>query len=164
MAQEKEQKVYDFLDALGISYKRYEHPPVYTVEEAEKYWEEIGGTHCKNLFLRDAKGKRHFLVVLEHTKKADLKKLAEQIASGRLSFASDRRLEKYLGLEAGAVSPFGLINDSQKNVELILDADLKGKEQISFHPNVNTATISLSFNDFERFLKKTGHRVSYIRL
>ncbi|NLC10913.1 MAG: prolyl-tRNA synthetase associated domain-containing protein [Firmicutes bacterium] len=164
MAQEKEQKVYDFLDALGISYKRYEHPPVYTVEEAEKYWEEIGGTHCKNLFLRDAKGKRHFLVVLEHTKKADLKKLAEQIVSDRLSFASDRRLEKYLGLEAGSVSPFGLINDSQKNVELILDADLKGKEQISFHPNVNTATISLSFNDFERFLKKTGHRVSYIRL
>lgn len=164
MIQEKEQKVYDFLDALGISYKRYEHPPVYTVEEAEKYWEEIGGTHCKNLFLRDAKGKRHFLVVLEHSKKADLKKLAEQIASDRLSFASDRRLEKYLGLEAGSVSPFGLINDTQKSVELILDADLKGKDQISFHPNVNTATISLTFNDFERFLQKTGHRVSYIRL
>ena len=164
MIQEAEQRLYDFLNQLNIPYKRYEHPPVYTVEEAEQYWSDMEGAQCKNLFLRDSKGKRHFLVVLESSKTADLKKLSAQIGSGRLSFASEKRLQNYLGLDTGAVSPFGLINDTQKAVELVLDADLKREEQINFHPNVNTATIALTYKDFERFLQETGHKAAYISI
>lgn len=161
---EKEQKVYEVLDELGISYTSKEHPPVFTVEEAEDVWKDIEGTHCKNLFLRDQKGKRHFLVVLKHLKKADLRSLSEQIGAGKLSFASEKRLNKYLGLETGAVSPFGLINDQQKEVEVVLDKDLKNAELVNFHPNVNTATVTISFKDFNRFLDWCKNDVVYVNI
>ncbi|HOL18501.1 MAG TPA: YbaK/EbsC family protein, partial [Bacillota bacterium] len=94
MITEKEKKLYDLLEKLGIAYIRHEHPPVYTVEEAKAYWRDIPGVHCKNLFLRNSKGTRHFLVVLEQGKRVDLKELAEKTAAGKLSFASANRLEK----------------------------------------------------------------------
>ncbi len=106
----QEEVVYDALAALGIPYERFEHPPVFTVEEAERYWADIPATHCKNLFLRNAKGTRHYLVVLEHSKKADLKLLAAKIGDDRLSFASADRLMRFLGLTPGSVSPMGLLH------------------------------------------------------
>ncbi|TEU04045.1 MAG: prolyl-tRNA synthetase associated domain-containing protein, partial [Candidatus Aminicenantes bacterium] len=151
MPSEKEQKVYEVLESLEVSYVRHEHPPVFTVEEAEKHWKDITGAHCKNLFLRNKKGNRHYLVVLESTKRADLKSLEKQLGEDRLSFASPERLMRYLGLDTGAVSPFGLLNDSQKEVQVIIDQDLQEAETINFHPNVNTATIGLSFSDFQKF-------------
>lgn len=157
-----EQKVYDVLEKLNISYVQHEHPPVFTVEQAEQHWENITGAHCKNLFLRNKKGNRHYLVILESSKKAALKSLEKQLGEDRLSFASEERLRKYLGLETGAVSPFGLINDSRKEVQVVIDRDLKKAERINFHPNVNTATVGVSFEDFERFLNWCGNRVSYL--
>jgi len=111
MSTESEQKVYELLDKLGISYDRHEHPPVYTVVQAEQYWGNINGAHCKNLFLRNKKGSRHYLIILEHLKKANLKALERQLGEDRLSFASAERLMRYLGLEEGAVSPFELKKD-----------------------------------------------------
>jgi Ala-tRNA(Pro) deacylase len=163
MASEKEQKVYESLDKLDIPYVRHEHPPVYTVEEAEKHWENITGAHCKNLFLRNKKGNRHYLVVLGSSKRADLKALEKQLGEDRLSFASPERLMRYLGLEVGAVSPFGLINDTQKEVQVIIDQDLKEADSINFHPNVNTATVGLSFSDFEKFLAFCGQSIRFLR-
>lgn len=157
-----EQKVYDVLEKLNISYVQHEHPPVFTVEQAEQHWENITGAHCKNLFLRNKKGNRHYLVILESSKKAALKSLEKQLGEDRLSFASEERLRKYLGLETGAVSPFGLINDNRKEVQVVIDRDLKKAERINFHPNVNTATVGVSFEDFERFLNWCGNRVSYL--
>ncbi len=162
MISENEQKLYDTLEELDISYTRYEHPPVYTVEEAKEYWQVIEGAHSKNLFLRNNKGNRHYLVVLEQSKKADIKDLSAKLVAGKLSFASERRLNEHLGLETGAVSPFGLINDQKKTVTVALDRDLQKKEVVNFHPNVNTATISLSFADFEKFLRHCGNEVIYI--
>lgn len=162
MITETEQKVYDTLDRLEIKYERYEHPPVYTVEEAGKYWKDIKGAHAKNLFLRNNKGNRHFLVVLEQKKNADLGKLSEKLAAGKLSFASERRLMDHLGLETGAVSPYGLINDENKAVVAVIDRDLKKQESVNFHPNVNTATINISLRDFEKFLKHCGNELIYI--
>ncbi len=159
MIAEKEKKLYDLLDKLGIAYTRHEHPPVYTVDEAKAYWQDIPGVHCKNLFLRNSKGNRHFLVILEQSKRVDLKQLAEKTAAGKLSFASANRLEKYLGLETGAVSPFGLINDLNKEVEVVLDKDLLQSDRVNFHPNVNTATLTLSFADFKRFLDHCGQKI-----
>jgi len=163
MPSEKEQKVYEVLESLEVSYVRHEHPPVFTVEEAEKHWEGITGAHCKNLFLRNKKGNRHYLVVLESTKRADLKALEKQLGEDRLSFASPERLMRYLGLDTGAVSPFGLLNDSQKEVQVIIDQDLQEAETINFHPNVNTATIGLSFSDFQKFLSFCGQKIRYLQ-
>jgi Ala-tRNA(Pro) deacylase len=163
MPSEKEQKVYRTLDKLDIPYVRHEHPPVYTVEEAEQHWENITGAHCKNLFLRNKKGNRHYLVVLDSSKRADLKALEKQLGEDRLSFASPERMMRYLGLEVGAVSPFGLINDNQKEVKVIIDQDLKEADSINFHPNVNTATVGLSFSDFEKFLSFCGQQIRFLR-
>jgi len=159
LISEIEQKVYDTMDTLEIKYKRYEHPPVYTVEEASKYWQDIEGVHSKNLFLRNNKGNRHYLVVLEQSKSVDLKDLSGKLAAGKLSFASERRLNEHLGLETGAVSPFGLINDQNKAVTLVIDKDLQKKGSVNFHPNVNTATVNLSYQDFEKFIKHCGNEV-----
>jgi len=163
-AAEKEQKVYEILDSLGISYVRHEHPPVFTVEEAVQHWEGIAGAHCKNLFLRNKKGNRHYLLIIEHTKRADLRTLTQQLGEDRLSFASAERLMRYLGLEEGAVSPFGLINDSQKEVQVVIDKDIKDVERVNFHPNVNTATVGIGFSGFEKFLEYCGNPVRYLSL
>ncbi len=162
MISEQEQKVYDVLEELGLAYERFEHPPVYTVEEAQQYWKDIDAMHCKNLFLRNNKGNMHYLVILEETKQADLGRLSELLLAGRLSFASDRRLTQYLGLESGAVSPFGLINDADRAVTVALDKDIKRAKAVSFHPNVNTATISFSTEDFLKFLKHCGNEIIFI--
>ena len=148
----KDHEVYNVLEQLSVPYTIHEHPPVFTVAEAEKYWGGIQGAHCKNLFLRNKKGKNHYLVILEHSKRMDLKRLERRLNEDRLSFASEDRLERYLGLSSGAVSPFGLINDHDKNVRVILDEDLRKEELINFHPNVNTSTITIAFEDFMTFL------------
>jgi Ala-tRNA(Pro) deacylase len=150
------------LAALGIEAERHEHPPVFTVEEAVAHWAGIDATHCKNLFLRNKKGNRHYLVVMEHRKNADLRRLAEQVGDDRLSFASPERLRAHLGLTPGAVSPFGLINDQPRAVLVIVDADLRQAARVSFHPNVNTATIVIEGSAFARFLASTGHSVRYV--
>ncbi len=155
----REQQVYDHLAQLGIGFSRHLHPPVFTVEEAERHWAGIEAAHCKNLFLRNAKGTRHYLVVLAHSKTADLRTLAARLGDDRLSFASPERLMRYLQLTPGAVSPFGLIHESARAVIVVLDADLAAADRIAFHPNVNTATIALATADFLRFLDACGNVV-----
>jgi Ala-tRNA(Pro) deacylase len=150
------------LEALGIAYQRHEHPPVATVEDGEIHWAGIDATHCKNLFLRNQKGNRHYLVIVTHSKRADLRAIADQIGDGKLSFASPERLMTYLAVTPGSVSPFGLINDAGRHVRVFLDRDLKSAARVSFHPNVNTQTWVISFADFEKFLASTGHAVRYV--
>lgn len=157
MTEEKENRVYTVLRNLKIPYEVHRHPPVFTVEEAEEHWSGVKGTHCKNLFVRNKKGNRHYLVILESSKKADLKELNRQLGEDRLSFASPDRMKRYLGLEPGSVSPFGLIFDAGKEVQVLLDEDLMKADWVSFHPNVNTATLTLGFKDFERYLKWCGN-------
>lgn len=158
------EEVYKVLEKLGISYKKYNHPAVYTVEEAEKEIESIEGEQTKNLFLKDEKGRRHYLVVLSAKKRANLKDLATFLKEKKLSFASSERLENYLGLKPGSVSPFGLINDNDCQVEVIIEEDLKKAKEIGFHPNDNTATVVLRWEDFQKFLEYSENRVSYFPL
>jgi len=159
---EQEASVAARLGELGIAYTRHEHPPVATVEEAEPHWRGIDATHCKNLFLRNQKGSRHYLVVLRASKKADLRALADQIGDGRLSFGSPERLMTQLGLTPGSVSPFGLINNRDHAVRLVLDRDLKAATRLMFHPNINTVTFTIASADFARFLDACGNRVHYV--
>ena len=121
----QEQAVVARLRELAIPFTRHEHPPAATVEQAEQYWADIDATHCKNLFLRNQKGTRHYLVILVAAKKADLRAVADQIGDGKLSFASPERMMTHLGLAPGSVSPFGLIHDRDRQVRVALDRDLK---------------------------------------
>lgn len=157
-----EAKVYKLLSELGIHYQRYGHPPVLTVDETNEYWTDIEGVRAKNLFLRNAKGNQHYLLVVEETKSVDLKALARQLGEAKLSFASPERLQKYLGLKPGAVSPLGLINDSEKAVIVILDRELAASEYIPLHPNVNTATLKIRYTDFRTFLEHCGNAIVYL--
>jgi Ala-tRNA(Pro) deacylase len=161
---DQERRVRARLDELAIAYERHEHPPVATVDEAAQHWDGIDATHCKNLFLRNQKGNRHYLVVLVHSKKADLRAVAEQIGDGKLSFASPERLMTHLGLTPGSVSPFGLINDRDHTVRVILDRDLTSAIRLSFHPNINTATYVVAAGEFARFLEVCGNSVQHVSL
>lgn len=164
MVSEEEKKVYQILDKLNISYKRYEHIPVFTIEEASELDMNTEACHCKNLFIRNRKGNQHYLVIIEESKKVKLKELAVQIKSTPLSFASEERLYKFLGLTPGSVTPFGLINDTNREVVVVIDEEYKymeGNYTICFHPNVNTATIEIALGDFKRYLKWCGNEVVY---
>ena len=158
----QEQSVQERLQALGITFERHEHPPVATVEEAEQHWAGIDATHCKNLFLRNQKGNRHYLVIIVHSKKADLRAVAGQIGDGKLSFASPERLMMHLGVTPGSVSPFGLINDRDHAVRVVLDRDLKSATRLSFHPNINTVTLTIAAADFAKFLESCGNTVQHV--
>jgi len=159
---ELERPVLDVLADLGIPYVRIEHPPVLTVEEAEECWKGLSGAHCKNLFLRNQRGSRHYLVVAEASRRIDLRDLARRIGEDRLSFGSPERLKKILGVEPGAVSPFGLIHDEGRRVFVLIEKSLRDSKDVIFHPNVNTASLSLAFADMERFLSRCGNTVDYI--
>jgi Ala-tRNA(Pro) deacylase len=152
------------LDTLGISYDLYEHPPVFTADEAAQHWAGIDATRVKNLFLRNKKGDRHYLVILGIEKLADLRHLVKVIGDDRLSFGSPERLMTRLGLTPGSVSPFGLLNDSTHSVRVIVDADLKRADRLIFHPNINTASLAISRTDFERFLDSRGNMVRWVTL
>jgi Ala-tRNA(Pro) deacylase len=159
---DSEQPVLERLAGLGIPFERYEHPPIATAAEGDAHWAGIEAAHCKNLFLRNQKGDRHYLVIIAHSKRADLRVVATQIGDGKLSFASPERLLKYLGVTPGSVSPYGLIHDHEHHVRVFVDRDLKAAERISFHPNINTATIVTTFADFLRFLSAQDAALNYI--
>lgn len=159
-----EKYLYCILEELNIIFERINHPAVYTNEQARELVLPSNGASAKNLFLRDRKGKRHFLIMLDDNKELDLGDLATQIGSTRLSFASPERLMKYLGIEPGAVSPLALINDTAHDVELWVDQALWNEEIILCHPLVNTATLALSTRDLNRFFEKTDHKINYIKI
>ena len=162
MVLAEEQPVLSRLEQLGIAFDRYEHPPIATGDEGLEHWADIDAVHCKNLFLRNQKGTRHYLVILPVTKRADLRAVADQIGDGKLSFASPGRLMTYLGVTPGSVSPFGLIHDKDHHVRVFLDREFKSATSISFHPNINTRTVVLKFADFERYLSTTWNVVKFI--
>lgn len=164
MITENEQKVYDVLEKIDIPYTRYEHEAVYTIEELDSQNINFDGKHCKNLFTRNRKGDIHYLIVVDGSKKVDLKKLSEQIGSTPLSFASEERLYKHLALKPGSVTPMGLINNIDKKVRVIIDKDLMDLESIGVHPNVNTATIVLSCQNLKKFLEWCKIKVQYVEI
>ncbi len=161
---ERQQKVVDTLKGLGITFDIYFHPPIPTIEEAIRYWKQFDSTHCKNLFFRNHKGNQHYLVIFECSHQMDIHDLEHRLHQGKLSFASEARMEKYLGLLPGSVSPFGLINDETHHVHLFIDKNLADAPFLSFHPNDNTATIVIRNEDFIKFLDSTGNTYEFIEL
>lgn len=159
------EKVLNKLNELNISYKEIKHTPVYTIEEMDALGNIFENAKiCKNLFVRDQKGKRHFLVVLPEEKRAPLADIATKIESTKLSFASPERLMKYLKLEPGAVTPLSVINDETGEVEVIFDEDLKKEDLLGVHPCVNTATILLTPADLEKYVISNNNKLKYIKI
>jgi len=156
--------IYAVLDGLDIRYSKREHAPAFTVEQADHLYGDLPGAHSKNLFLRNKKGDRHYLVVVRSDKRVDLKALRAVVEEATLSFASPERLMAHLGVMPGSVTPLGLINDERHVVQVILDKDLMAVEQLNFHPNVNTATLTLARTDFERFLRHCGNPVRVVEV
>lgn len=148
--------IYEVLKELNISYKELSHQAVYTVEEAKKIKNQLPGIGCKNLFLKD-KNKNYYLLVVEEDKRANLKELEKNLNTKNVRFASNEELKSILNLEPGSVTPLGIINDNEIKVFLIIDKDLENKKLL-FHPNTNTKTISLEYNDLIKIIEYTNHK------
>ncbi len=157
-------KLYKMLDELKIPFDYHEHPPGPTIEAALKYWKDIDSAHCRNIFFRNHKGNKHYLVISDHRYKIDIHDLEKRLKQGKLTFASPKRLKKYLGVEPGSVSLFGLINDTERHVYLFIDKNLQKSKKISFHPNINTASLVISTRDMLKFLEHTGNSYEFIGL
>jgi len=146
-----------YLATLGIETSTVEHPPLFTVEDSQSLRGDIPGGHTKNLFVKDKKG-RIFLLVLGEETPVDLKRVHEKIgAQGRISFGSADLLEEVLGVQPGAVTPFGAINDKAGRVLIVLDEAMMRQERLNFHPLVNTRTTGIASADLVKFLRATAH-------
>jgi Ala-tRNA(Pro) deacylase len=157
-------ELFRLFEKLDIQFEYHEHPPLATIEDAKTHWKNYNSGRCKNIFFRNHKGDRHYLIILEHLRQLNIKDLEKRLRQGKLTFASDQRLKKYLGVEPGSVSPFGLINDRDKHVHLFIDDKLNDFERLAFHPNINTASLVISKSDFVKFLEYTGNTYEFIQL
>ncbi|NMM45793.1 prolyl-tRNA synthetase associated domain-containing protein [Rhodospirillaceae bacterium KN72] len=145
------------LDALGIDHRTVDHAPLYTVEDSQRLRGELDGLHIKNLFLRDKK-KRLWLCTVEEDRIVDLKALKQRLgAQGNLSFGNPELLMEVLGVIPGAVTPFGVINDTDRQVTMVLDADIPTAETVNCHPLRNDRTTAVSGAGLMAFLKDQGY-------
>ena len=171
---ERQQQVISFLEEHDIHFTCYNHPEGKTIEEAKRWWHADGSVHCKNIFMRNHKGNQHYLICFHCDHDLDIHDLEARLKAalqsqgkpscGKLSFASPERMMKYLGLEPGSVSPFGLINDEAHHVHLFLDEAIKDAPALSFHPNDCRGTVVISHDEFERYLAVVGNTYEYIKL
>jgi Ala-tRNA(Pro) deacylase len=151
--------IYQFLAKHEIEYERYDHPAVFTCEQAQRLLPSLSAARTKNLFLRDRKGRRHFLVVVGYEKAVDLKALTVVLGVSKLGFASPQRLARYLGVDPGSVSLLGLVNDVNNEVEVVIDEALWQAQAFGCHPLVNTSTLVISREGIQRFFETTGHKI-----
>lgn len=158
------QQVFEQLEQMKISYEVSYHPAVYTIEKMKNVHLDKIQYVVKNLFLRDDKKQRYFLVVMHQDKQANLKNLQLQLQSRRLSFASEEDLKLYLGLKKGSVTPFGILNDANCRVEVAFDQQIINFPCIGVHPNENTATVWLAYSDLERVIQEHGNKIMHIEI
>ena len=170
---DRQEKVLRYLTEHDILFTTYNHPEGKTIEQAKRWWKDDGSVHCKNIFMRNHKGNQHYLICfpcdddlaihdIEHWLR-DVLVAQGMNAPGKLSFASPERMMRYLGLEPGSVSPFGLINDTDAHVILFLDSRLRDAASLSFHPNDCCGTVVVTQDAFRRYLDTLANKVEYIR-
>ena len=159
-----QQQVYDYLSRIGVDFDYYEHPEAPTIEVASKYYRGEGTTLCKNLFFRNHKGNRHYLVIMDSRHEMDIHSVERMLRQGKLSFASPERMMKYLGVRPGSVSLFNLVNDIAHDVFLFVDIKLTEASKVSFHPNDNRASLVISGQDMMKFIHSIGNNFELINL
>lgn len=152
--------IYEVLKKLDIKYEEVEHEPVFTAVQSQKIKQQIFGVGCKNLFLTDRKG-NYYLYLIDDSKKADLKEVGKKVKVSHFSFATEEELKSIMKLEKGSVTPLGIINDVDNVVKILMDEDLKDK-MLLMHPNVNTKTLAMSFDDLIKFINYTNHEYLFV--
>lgn len=159
-----QKQVYDYLESIGIAFDYYEHPEAPTIEIASQFYRGEGTTLCKNLFFRNHKGNRHYLVIMDSRHEMDIHSMEKRLHQGKLSFASPERMDRYLGVRPGSVSLFTLVNDKNHEVFLFVDAALMKAEKVSFHPNDNRASLVISGADMMKFIESVGNEYEIVDL
>lgn len=163
--EDKEIRVYDFLDSLGIEYQRVDHAPAMTMEDCVAIDKALGAAMCKNLFLCNRQQTDFYLLMMPSDKPFKTKDLSAQLGTARLSFASEDFMEEFLDIAPGAVSVMGLMNDKGKRVQLLIDKDVLEGEYIGCHPCVNTSSLRIKTDDVvKKFIPATAHEIKTVEL
>ncbi len=163
--EERERKVYDLLDSLGIEYFRTDHEPAGTMEDCNEIDRILDVVICKNLFLCNRQKTAFYLLMMPGDKPFKTKEISSQIGSARLSFAGEEEMEQYLHIRPGAVSLMGLMNDVENHVRLLVDEDILGEEYMGCHPCVNTSSLKMRTKDaFGKFLEAVHHEMTVVHL
>jgi len=158
------EKIKNYLKEHKIEYIVHEHQAVFTVKESKKIKTKIQGVICKNLFLKERKERKYYLVVLPGEKRLNIKELRDKIQTKDLTFASSEELKEILNLTPGSVSILGLINDKEHEAELIIDKEINEAKKLNFHPNINTESIELNKENFHKLLKTFNNKISILTL
>lgn len=161
---EVENKVFNKLDEIGISYNYIEHPPAFTTEEADKFIEGYEGVRTKTLFLRNRKKKKFYLIIMDDKKRVNIKELENLLEDKGLGFCSDDLLDKKMKLKPGYVSIFGLMNNDEKDINVIFDEDVINEETFTFHPNINTITLFIKKDDMIKFVESEGYDYKILKI
>lgn len=158
-----EKKLYKILDDLNILYEKIEHPAFSTVEASGSFYRDHDlGVDCKNAFMQNRRGRKHYLIILQAQKNIDIPHLAAFLGEHRkMGFASEERLLHYLGLTPGSVTPFGLIHENATDIDVVVDREIFDHTYVHFHPLRNTATLKISTDDLKKFLAQYAREVHY---
>lgn len=156
-------KVKEYLNSMGIQFKIVEHEPAYTTEEADKYIEGYDGVRTKTMFICNKK-KNYYMIMMDDSKRLDMNKFKEIVSEKQMKMASEESLKEKLGVKPGMVSPFGLLNNDEKDVKIYMDKEIITEEIMTFHPNDNTKTLFITTKDLFKYLENIGYEINIIEL
>ena len=156
-------KVKEYLNSMGIQFKIVEHEPAYTTEEADKYIEGYDGVRTKTMFICNKK-KNYYMIMMDDSKRLDMNKFKEIVSEKQMKMASEESLKEKLGVKPGMVSPFGLLNNDEKDVKIYMDKEIITEEIMTFHPNDNTKTLFITTKDLFKYLENIRYEINIIEL
>lgn len=157
-------KVKEYLNSIGIQFKIVEHEPAYTTEEADKYIEGHDGVRTKTMFICNKKKTNYYMIIMGDSKRLDMNNFKEIVSEKQMKMASEEALKEKLGIEPGMVSPFGLLNNDEKDVKIYMDKEIITEEIMTFHPNDNTKTLFITTNDLFKYFENIGYKLNIIEL
>ena len=157
-------KVKEYLNTIGIQFKIVEHEPAYTTEEADKYIEGHDGVRTKTMFICNKKKTNYYMIIMDDSKRLDMNKFKEIVSEKQMKMASEESLKEKLGIKPGMVSPFGLLNNDEKDVKIYMDKEIITEEIMTFHPNDNTKTLFITTKDLFKYFGNIGYDLSIIEL
>lgn len=157
-------KVKEYLNSIGIEFKIVEHEPAYTTEEADKYIEGHDGVRTKTMFICNKKKTNYYMIIMDDSKRLDINKFKEIVSEKQMKIASEEVLKEKLGIEPGMVSPFGLLNNDEKDVKIYMDKQIITEEIMTFHPNDNTKTLFITTKDLFKYFENIGYELNIIEL
>ena len=157
-------KVKEYLNIIGIQFKIIEHEPAYTTEEADKYIEGHDGVRTKTMFICNKKKTNYYMIIMDDSKRLDMNKFKEIVSEKQMKMASEEVLKEKLGVKPGMVSPFGLLNNDEKDVKIYMDKEIITEEIMTFHPNDNTKTLFITTKDLFKYFENIGYKLNIIEL